>query len=192
MEEMLIARVLPMMQVRYTRGGQLRYKEHVINFPQDIAVIAQRLPRLPEDVNCVIIRRDGTDLDHHIDFIVRREKVREALDYKIAHDPHYAGLVVDHDALSQLPEQGTVVHRIATCREGQQQPDAAPDAAGPAEAAGENAVEAPDIPDEPEEPTVGGVLNLGVTGPTEVTTVRERANEVLNDAGGVIVSTSIS
>ncbi|KAJ7920087.1 hypothetical protein B0H13DRAFT_1605723, partial [Mycena leptocephala] len=58
MEKMLISRVKPVMQVRWTRGRQLCYKDHVINFIQDISVVAETLPRLPEDVDMVIIRRE--------------------------------------------------------------------------------------------------------------------------------------
>ncbi|OBZ66500.1 hypothetical protein A0H81_13517 [Grifola frondosa] len=75
MEEMLISRVLPMMQVRYTKGRQLCYKEHIVNFPQDISVVASHLPRLPEETECVIIRRENTDMSRHVDFIVRRDRM---------------------------------------------------------------------------------------------------------------------
>ncbi|KAF7371836.1 hypothetical protein MVEN_00040400 [Mycena venus] len=69
MEEMLIARVKPIMQVRWTRGHQLCYKDHIVNLPQDISPIAQTLPRLPENIDMVIIRQDGVNLDGHVDFI---------------------------------------------------------------------------------------------------------------------------
>jgi hypothetical protein len=64
---MVIARVKPIMQVRYTKGRQLCYKDHIVNLPQDITEVARRLPRLPEELDMVIIRRDSTDLTHHID-----------------------------------------------------------------------------------------------------------------------------
>jgi hypothetical protein len=54
---MLIARIKPVMHVRYTRGHQLCYKDHIINLPQDITEVAERLPRLPQDLDIVIIRR---------------------------------------------------------------------------------------------------------------------------------------
>lgn len=43
-EEMLIARVSPVLQVTYARRGQLKYSGHTICFPQDITVIATYLP----------------------------------------------------------------------------------------------------------------------------------------------------
>lgn len=175
MEEMLISRVLPMMQVRYTKGRQLCYKDHIINFPQNIATIATRLPRLPEDTDTVIIRRDTVDLTRHVDFVVRREKVREALQYKINHDPHYRDLQVDEEALSQLPENGTVVDRIPTCRAGQQAD--APEAAGPAQAAALETL--PDNGNESDQ-QINGVINLGDNGNLEIQQVRVEATRIIN------------
>lgn len=40
MEDMLIARVKSYMQVRWTKGQQLCYQDHIINFRQDITEIA--------------------------------------------------------------------------------------------------------------------------------------------------------
>ncbi|TFK94044.1 hypothetical protein K466DRAFT_580344, partial [Polyporus arcularius HHB13444] len=45
-------------------------------------------------------------MSRHVDFIVRREKVQRALEYKIAHDPNYAGFQIDLEALSQLMQRG--------------------------------------------------------------------------------------
>jgi predicted Fe-S protein YdhL (DUF1289 family) len=43
-EEMLIARVNPILQVTHARGGKYKYSGHTISFPQDISVIARNLP----------------------------------------------------------------------------------------------------------------------------------------------------
>jgi hypothetical protein len=42
-EEMLIARVFPVMSVYRLRGGQHRYCGNVINFPQDVQEFASHL-----------------------------------------------------------------------------------------------------------------------------------------------------
>ena len=59
------------MQVRYTKGRQLCYKEHIVNLPQSINEITTKLPRLPEDMDLVIIQREGVDLSQHIDNVVQ-------------------------------------------------------------------------------------------------------------------------
>ncbi|KAJ7223411.1 hypothetical protein GGX14DRAFT_387730 [Mycena pura] len=180
LEEMLIARVKTVMQVRYTKGQQLCYKDHIVNLPQDITEIASKLPRLPEDVDIVIIRRDGVDLSQHVDYVVRREKVRKALEYKIAHDEAYRDLQLDEEALRGLPENGSVVHRIPTCREGRQSEGTAP--AGPNQAADtEN--------DEEGGAFVGGVPNLGNGMRPEVEEIRHAAGPI---AGATYQQTIVS
>ncbi|KAF5336454.1 hypothetical protein D9611_006665 [Ephemerocybe angulata] len=172
---MLISRIKTYMQVRYTSGRQLSYKDHIINFRQDISTIATRLPRLPEDVDLVIIRQEGTDLEQHVDFMVRREKVRAALEWKIANDPHYADLQLDEDALAQLPESGSVVGRLQTAREGRQDGLQA-QGQGPENA---TAPEADDA-DDGNSQTVAGVMDLNGIGRTEVQEIRSGAEEVVN------------
>jgi hypothetical protein len=137
MEDMLIARVKSYMQVRWTKGRQLCYKDHIVNFCQDVTDIATRLPRLPDEVDIVVIRKEDVDLSRHVDITVRRAKVKAALEYKIAHDPNYADLIIDEDVLSQLPVNGSVADRIPSCREGRQDGVAMPVGPGAADDDGE-------------------------------------------------------
>ena len=107
-EEMLIARTKVVMKVRWTSGRQLSYSDHIVNLPQNIEEIAKKLPRAPEDIDMVIIREDSVNLSEHVDFIVRQDKVRAALEWKISHDPQYSDLQqLDEATLSQLPASGT-------------------------------------------------------------------------------------
>jgi hypothetical protein len=50
-EEMLIARALPIMRVYIKPGGQRGYSGHSINLPQDVKELAKSLPRYPK--NCL-------------------------------------------------------------------------------------------------------------------------------------------
>jgi hypothetical protein len=154
MEEMLISRVKACMQVRWTKGRQLCYQDHIVNFRQDITEMARKLPRLPEDTDVVIIRKENVDMSHHVDFTVRRSKVRAALEYKIAHDPEYANLTIDEEAIAQLPESGSVAHRLPNCQEGRQD-------GGAAMPVGPDAVAHVDGENDEEDQFVGGVVDLG-------------------------------
>ena len=174
MEDMLIARVKSYMQVRWTKGRQLCYNDHIINFHQDVTDIAMRLPRLPEDTDIVIIRQENVDLSCHVDFIVRREKVREALQYKIDHDPEYADLTIDQDALNQLPENSSVANRLPVCREGRQ------DGAGPAVPVGPQTAASDDVDDADGQLQVAGVLDLGNIERPEVQQLRQGIGEALH------------
>jgi len=59
-EEMLISRAFPIMQV-YTkpRGGQLSYKGHVITLPNNVQAVANVFPRYPKDIPIYIFQFNG-------------------------------------------------------------------------------------------------------------------------------------
>lgn len=63
-EEMLIARICPIMSVYRKHGGQRGYKGHVINFPQDIKEFLSKLPSNVSDLPILIVRRHGADNTH--------------------------------------------------------------------------------------------------------------------------------
>ena len=87
-EEMLISRVNPLLQVTDARGGQYKYSGHTISFPQDISSILNFLPRRVEDLDILVVTRK-TFNNHSYDCIVSRSHVLAALEYKISHDPYY-------------------------------------------------------------------------------------------------------
>lgn len=133
MENMLITLVQPMMQVQYTKGGQLCCQDYIVNFPQDVSSIVAHPPCLPEEIKAVIIWQDNADMSHHINFVVHHEKVQCTLEYKIAHDLDYAEMYVSNNTLLQLPENGTVLDHISTYQPGQQNGGDIPEVAGPME-----------------------------------------------------------
>ena len=108
-EEMLIARAFPLMQV-YTKagGGQLGYKGHVINLPNDIQHIADILPRYAKDVPVILFNVKGNDQQKSISFRVRREKVLLALKWLIQNNPLYKDIVIDESRLNALPVDGVL------------------------------------------------------------------------------------
>ena len=176
----MIARIKPIMHVRYTRGRQLCYKDHIVNLPQDITEVAERLPRLPQDLDVIIIRRQDDNLDRHVDYLCRRQVVHDALVYKIANDPNYADLErPDEQALLSLPLHGSVADMIPVIIE--RVPSATSDAArpapvGPMDAA--NPFPEENNNDDGNEIFVG-VLNIGSSRTTEAQQVRQGVQEIL-------------
>ena len=77
-EEMLISGVLPVMSLCRLPHGQYAYSGHVINLPQDVASFANTLPRLPSQLDVIVVRKEGAAESHH-DFCVRRSVVFCAL-----------------------------------------------------------------------------------------------------------------
>ena len=177
-EEMLIARIKPVMHVRYTTGRQLCYKDHIVNLPQDISDVAQRLPRLPQDLDLLIIRRQDDDLTRHVDYLCRRHVVHDALLYKIANDPNYADLQQpDNDALLSLPLHGSVAHMIPEYIQPNQSAHTAPAPSGPSEAA--HVLPEQNEDDDDNERSVAGILNVSPSSLSEAEHVRRGVRHVL-------------
>ncbi|XP_057843079.1 uncharacterized protein LOC131052428 [Cryptomeria japonica] len=100
-EEMLIARVNPILQVTHATGGQYKYKGHTISFPQEVREIAKILPHQIKDLPIIIVRKKdqrGTNYN----FTVNKERVYRALKYKIKHDKFYRDVQIDENALNDL------------------------------------------------------------------------------------------
>ena len=108
-EEMLISAVMPMMSIYRLPYGQYGYSGHVINFPQDVLSFARTLPRLPSQLDVVVVRKQGVDQTHR-DFRVRRTAVEQALRYLVTHNKYYRAndVRIDEEALLLLPEDGSL------------------------------------------------------------------------------------
>ena len=81
----------------------------ITNLPQDVASFAHCLPRLPSNLDVIVVRREGAN-QTHTDFRVRREVVQRALQWLVTHNKYYQslGITINTTALAQLPEDGTV------------------------------------------------------------------------------------
>ena len=86
--------------------GQYGYSGHVINLPQNIASLADKLPRTPSEIDVVVIRKEGA-LGRHRDFRVRRSVVLHALQWLTVNNIlYYRNMNIDHDVLGILPVDG--------------------------------------------------------------------------------------
>ena len=104
-EEMLIARALPIMRVYIKPGGQRGYSGHCVNLPQNVKELATSLPRYPKELSVIIVKVKGRD-NTFKDVTVRREKVHKALLWLVHNNLHYAELEINEIALNSLPENG--------------------------------------------------------------------------------------
>ena len=101
-EEMLIARALPIMNVYVKPGGQRGFSGHCINLPQQVSELAQSLPRYSKHVSLLLVTMNGKDKVFK-DVIVRRSKVQQALIWLIQNNPHYTNVTLNLDSLQSLP-----------------------------------------------------------------------------------------
>ena len=100
-EEMLIARALPIIQVYIKPGGQRCYSGHCIN----VTELATSFPRYPKDLAVIIVKVKGTD-NTFKDVTVRKQKVHDALVWLINNNPQYSEVLVNEVALNILSEFG--------------------------------------------------------------------------------------
>ncbi|CAB4008417.1 Hypothetical predicted protein [Paramuricea clavata] len=104
-EEMLIARALPVMRVYIKPGGQRGYSRHCINLPQNVTELEASLPRYPEDLTVINVKVKGKENTFKA-VRVRKQKMHHALVWLINNNPHYSELLINEDALNSLPENG--------------------------------------------------------------------------------------
>ena len=111
---MLISAVMPIMSVYRLPLGQYGYSGHVVNLPQDVASFVQSLPRLPSDLDVIVVRKEGANQTHR-DFRVRRGVVQRALQWLVSHNKYYhaLGVTIDTTALAQLPQDGNISHLMS-------------------------------------------------------------------------------
>ena len=102
---MLISAVLPIMSLYKLPHGQYGYSGHVINLPQDVASFANSLPRLPSELDVIIVRKAGAASAHR-DFRVRRAKVLNALQWLVANNRYYRSISINLEAIAMLPADG--------------------------------------------------------------------------------------
>ena len=105
---MLISAVIPIMTIYRLRHGQYGYRGHVINLPQDLTTFATSLPRLPKELDILIVRKEGSDCTHR-DFRVRKSVVLGALLWLKHHNKYYRNVNIDYDSLNELPEDGNLI-----------------------------------------------------------------------------------
>lgn len=92
-----------MMSVYRLPHGQYGYSGHTINLPQDVSTFVNSLPRLPSDLDIIIVRKEDS-VHTHRDFLVRRLKVLTALQWLITNNIYFTNITVNSNNVSALPE----------------------------------------------------------------------------------------
>ena len=105
-EEMLISRSNPILQVTHAHGRQYKYYGHTIFFPQDISNIATSLPLLISYIGILVVFKCNPT-NNQYELFVSRTCVLAALEYKMANNPYYKDVRVIPIALYSLPLEST-------------------------------------------------------------------------------------
>jgi ATP-dependent DNA helicase PIF1 len=112
-EEQLIARVHVYLDVRIIRGQQYRYSKHCVSFLRNTSQLFDQLPRLPKDLELVALRPKSIATDAHAirlfgkQMRINRLHIQQWLEYLVVNHPGYSGLTINHERLSQLPDNAS-------------------------------------------------------------------------------------
>ena len=124
---MLISPVLPIMTLYRLPHGQYSYSGHIINLPQDVTSFANSLPRLPNELDMIVVRKQGSTETHH-DFRVKRSVILCALQWLIANNIYFHNISINYEALTLLPEDATISDLCTmTITSDESEPSAQPD-----------------------------------------------------------------
>ena len=82
---------MPIMSIYHLPLGQYGHTGHVINLPQDVVSFALSLPRLPSELDVLIVRKNSEQ--SHRDFRVRRSVVQQALTWLFNNNRYYTALM---------------------------------------------------------------------------------------------------
>jgi ATP-dependent DNA helicase PIF1 len=117
MEEMLCSLASPCFLMWVSKGGQYKSRGNVITFSQDITHLCTTLPRLPEQLDVLVVRKPGAGTPSgYKDFRVRKKKVLELLRYLKKHNTHYANIAIRPADDVDLPADGSVLERLPHVR----------------------------------------------------------------------------
>ena len=105
---MLISAVMLIMSIYRLPHGQYAYSGHVINLPQNVLSFTTSLPRLPKELDVLVVKELQGDSRRH--FRVRRTVVEEAINWLIQNNLYYQRnqVSLNQHVLAQLPEDGNL------------------------------------------------------------------------------------
>ena len=81
-EEMLISRANPILQVTHAHGGQYEYSRHTICFPQNISNISKYLPHFISELDILVVCKCNST-NNPYELFVSQTRVLAALEYKM-------------------------------------------------------------------------------------------------------------
>ena len=104
-EQQLISRISPTINLHLLKHGGMAARGHCATFPQAINQPAQILPKLPQHVEVIKLRRKGKN-DTNKEFRVRRYTVQSALHWLQLKNTAYHDITISDEKLALLPLDG--------------------------------------------------------------------------------------
>src|SRR6266702_1726855 len=117
-EELLIARVYIYLQVMRVHGQQHRYTGHVYCFGQNTLKTWRQLPRLPSELDILVIRPAAAEGGEYLSqrftkrYTVRRSAILLWLYFLKVNHPDYRDIKICSTRLTSLPENGSTLDQL--------------------------------------------------------------------------------
>ena len=112
-EEMFIARVHVVMKVYRLSKGVAGCQGNMLNVEQDVVPVFNKLPLLPENLPTFVARKNNPNAPgDYKDFKINRNNMLTWLVWLKQNSSNYADIIIDMDALSQLPIDGTMFDQL--------------------------------------------------------------------------------
>ncbi|KAK3931635.1 ATP-dependent DNA helicase [Frankliniella fusca] len=121
-ENQLISRIHPVISLYRVKKLQYKYTGQVINFTQDVQNVADSLPHLLKDLSNVVVVKLNEEI-HLKDFVVRKQKVLNALIWLKNNNPQYSDIHIDTLSLDELPTDSNVYEQLKSIENQAQLPD---------------------------------------------------------------------
>ena len=106
-EQQLICRISPTINVHMLKHGGIASNGHCVTFPQEINEPCKIFPRLPSEINIIKVRKQGQN-DSSKEFRVRRYSVQTALQWLKSNNPAYSDIEISSERLALLPIEGEI------------------------------------------------------------------------------------
>jgi hypothetical protein len=98
-EQQLISRISPCINVHLLNHGGIGSSGHCVTFPQEVNEPAKIFPRLPKEIEVLKVKKQGQK-DTSKDLVVRRYKVQNALNFLKTNNPAFADIIRDPEISS--------------------------------------------------------------------------------------------
>ncbi|XP_033755671.1 uncharacterized protein LOC117338427 [Pecten maximus] len=106
-EQQLISRISPAINVYLLKHGGIAANGHCVTFPQQVNEPSQILPKLPSEINIIKVKKQDKNGSPK-DYRVRRFTVQNALAWLKLNNVAYSDIIISNERLNNLPLDGDI------------------------------------------------------------------------------------
>ena len=121
-EEMLIARVHVVMKVCRLSKGNVGCKGNTLSVEQDIDMVIQKLPMIPEELPIFAARKPNpSNANGCKDFKINKQNIMTWLKFLKENNKNCMDINIDEHALDHLPNEGPIFDNLRHCKDNEEE-----------------------------------------------------------------------